>query len=224
MSKALTLGLVWAAILAGGVVSADSPVLEGDLRLPASSNSSERATDLFQGDLGAEIGIGCSNASGTSGGPNDVAVRVTAPLATPFCITSHYWDAFTDVSPTITALTFRVWEGGATPGAVVGQQTGMDFGPHSHTAVIQPPIVVNSAQFFFGHVQPQSDAGTRWGVDTSSGGGNGTSFIRAPNCGLSGWGTLTSIGFSGNWVMSVSVESCVNPVELQTWGQIKSSW
>jgi len=224
MSKILSFGLICVAILAAGTANAQN-VLQGDLQLPANSNESERATDLFQGDLGAEIGIGCSNGSGTSGGPNDVAVSVTSPLATPFHISAHYYNIFTNVSPTITALTFSVWGGGATPGAIVGQQAGMDFAVGYHTAPVAPAICVESAQFFFGQTQPQSTAALRWGLDTSSGGGT-TSFILAPGCGLSAWGTMTSIGFAGNWVMSVSVEDgCgVDPVELTSWGEIKTVW
>ena len=223
MSKILSFGLVCVAVLAAGTANAAN-VLQGDVQLPANSNISESATDLFQGDLGAEIGIGCSNGSGTSGGPNDAAVSVTSPLATPFDITSHYYNIFTNVSPTMTALTFSVWGGGATPGAIVGQQAGLNFAQGDHTVAIAPAISVGSAQFFFGQTQPQSTAALRWGLDTSSGGGT-TSFIKAPGCGLSGWGTMTSIGFAGNWVMSVSVDDGGPvPVELSTWGQIKNVW
>ena len=56
---------------------------------------------LFYGDLTPELGLGCSNPSGTSGGPNDVALGVTASLTPPLAITSHYYNIFTNVSPNI---------------------------------------------------------------------------------------------------------------------------
>ena len=223
MSKTLLVGLISAAILTAGPAPAQN-VLQGDIRHDPNSNPSERVIDLFRGDLGAEIGIGCSNPDGTSGGPNDVAVRVTSPLPTPFNIISHFYNIDTVLSPTITSLTFSVWGAGAIPGGVIGTQPGLDFAFGNHTIAIQPPIAVNSVQFFFGHMQPQTSAGIRWGLDTSSGGGT-DSFIRAPACDAPDWATLTSIGFAGNWVMSVTIDDAgPTPIELATWGQVKKLW
>jgi len=224
MSKKLSLLLVCFALLSVGAVQ----VLALDLRAEPVEHPNpgplDRATDLFQGDLGAEIGIGCSNQSGTIGGPNHLAVSVTSPLAVPFSITSHYYNIFTGVSPTLTALTFAAWGAGSVPPEPpVAVQTGLDFSNGDHTVAISPLIFIESSQFFFGQVQPQTSAGYLWGVDTSSG-GNGTSFIKAPTCDVSEWVTLTSVGFSGNWVMSVSVEDVVVPVELSSWGEIKTVW
>ena len=64
-----------------------------------------------------------------------------------------------------------------------------------------------------GFNQPQSLAGMRIGLDTSSG-GSGFSYLLAPGCGLGSWGTVTSIAFNGEWVMRVLVDDTV-PVELQ---------
>jgi len=221
MHKISLLGLICVVLVVTPAQAQNE--LQGSRVEDPNSNQSERAFELFQGDLGAEIGIGCSNGSGTSGGPNDVAVSVTAPVAIPFIIWTHYYNIFTNVSPTITALTFSVWEGGATPGEIVEQRAGLDFRLGDHTMNFAPPIWVLSSQFFFGQTQPQSTAALRWGLDTSSGGGT-TSFIKAPACGVTAWGTLTSIGFAGNWVMSVSVDGEIVPVELRTWGQIKTLW
>jgi len=175
---------------------------------------------LYQGDLNPELGIGCSNGYGTSGGPNDIAVGVTATTTPPLCITSTWYNVYTQVSTTITALSFVCWTGFGAPGAEFGRQAGIPWSQGNHTVAISPAITCQDAWFFFGQNQPQTNAGMRWGLDTSSGSA-GNSYIKAPTCGLSGWGTLDSIGYPGNWCMSVSVAQ-YSPVELQTWGGIKA--
>jgi len=181
---------------------------------------------LYQGDLGPEIGIGCSNASGTSGGPNYVAVGVTAALTPPFLLTSHFYNIFTQVSPNITALTLKIWAnpgGGEPPYIEFYSVPGMDWTVGNHTAHIIPALAIPSSMFFMGHVQPQTDVGMRWGLDTSSPSA-GNSFIQAPSCGLNVWGTVDSIGYPGNWVMSCTVEDICTPVELSTWGNVKEQY
>jgi hypothetical protein len=174
----------------------------------------ERAELLFHGDLTPEIGVGCSNPSGTAGGPNDVAVGVTASLTPPFAITSHYYNIFTNVAPNIKHLDFVVWAGGAVPGAEIARQSiAPNWSAGDHTVAIAG-FVMSSAQFYFGQNQNQTNVGMRWGLDTSSGSW-GTSFIRAPVCGAGAFTPLDSIGFPGNWVMAVSVEGCSLPVELR---------
>lgn len=202
---------------------------------PASSSGDERVGDLYRGDLLEEIGIGCANESGTSGGPNEFAVCVAgASIPPPYAITSVFYHIEDIVSPTITALTFTVWSGGETPGAVVAEQPGMPFSQGDHRVDIWPAITVEDSAFYFGLNQPQTDAGTRIGLDTSSG-SPVHSFIRAPACGADEWLTMDAIGFPGNWVMSISVGSSVpielgggcgsqpTPVESRTWGEIKST-
>lgn len=173
----------------------------------------EGAEQLFRGDLTAENGIGCSNSAGTSGGPNDWAVGVTASLPTPLNVVSTTYNIFTQISPTITSLSFVAWAGGAAPGAELGRQAGVPFSQGNHTAVVSG-VAVPSAQFYFGLNQGQSNVGLRIGLDTSSGSA-GTSFIRAPTCGATAFASVDSLGFPGNWVMAAVVEDVV-PVELQT--------
>jgi hypothetical protein len=182
----------------------------------------DRAELLFYGDLTPELGIGCSNASGTSGGPNDVAVGVTASLTLPFRITAHYYNVFTQVSPNINQLSFVAWQGGATPGPEIGRQSiAPEWGQGDHTVAINGLLVL-SAQFYFGQNQNQTDVGMRWGVDSSTGSW-GTSFIRAPTCGATSFMLLDDLGFPGNWVMAASVEpGGIIPVELQSWGSVKA--
>ena len=169
----------------------------------------EATEQLFRGDLGAEFGIGCSNPGGTSGGPNDWAVGVTASLSPPFGITSVTYNVFTGNGAG--TLGFVAWAGGLTPGAVLGAQSGMPLTTGNYTVTIAPYIPVADPQFFFGFNQPQTNAGMRIGVDSSS--GSGFSFLQAPTCDLGSWGTLTSIGFPGDWVMAAVVSSIL-PVEL----------
>lgn len=173
----------------------------------------EGTEQLFRGDLTAEIGLGCSNPAGTSGGPNDWAVGVTATLAPPLDVLSTTYNIFTQVSPNINSLSFVAWAGGGSPGAEIGRQTGMAFSQGNHTAAVSG-ITVSSAQFYFGFNQNQANVGMRIGLDTNSG-SEGTSFIRAPTCGAAAFTLVDSLGFAGNWVMAAVVDEVV-PVELMT--------
>jgi hypothetical protein len=212
MKRVLFLGLVLAMAL--GVGTAESQTWSGRsgnqvLELPEAPADSEQ---LFRGDLSAELGIGCSNGSGTSGGPNEMAVGVTASVATPFNVLSTTYNMFTNISPTMTSLTFVAWGGGGSPGGAIGSESGLPFAQGNHTYNLSSPISVPSSQFYFGLDNGQTNAGFRIGVDTSSGSA-GTSFIRAATCGAVAWSTLDSIGFPGNWVMAAVVDDLI-PVEL----------
>lgn len=172
---------------------------------------------LFQGDMVAEQGLGCSNSAGTSGGPNDFAVGVTATLTPPFGIVQTTYNVYTNVSPNLTSFTFKAWQGGGAPGAEIGTAP---FGPAAasqgnHTMAVSPAITVNSASFYFGFYQSQTNVGIRIGLDTTS--TAGTSFIRAPGCGAGSFVTVDSLGFPGNWVMRTIVDDAV-PVELMSLG------
>jgi len=216
MFKGLLMGAVSMVMVVGLAVAHDFP----GYGPAAPQNPPDRPEDLYQGDLIAEIGLGCSNPTGNSGGPNDIAVGVSCDLAPPFCITAHYYFVFTE-SPYVTALSFVCWEGGFEPGPEFARQAGMNWGGGGHTVAISPPAVVNSAFFFLGHNQPQTAAGMRWGLDTSS--SAGTSFIRAPSCGAAAWTMVDALGFPGNWCFSATVET-PSPVELQSWGSVKEAY
>ncbi|MCK5378166.1 MAG: hypothetical protein KAJ78_02130 [Acidobacteria bacterium] len=206
-----TMGLSTAGAASDASLSSPAGALPGPAFPPVQEN---RATEvLFRGDFGAEIGLGCSNGTGNSGGPNDWAVGVTATLTPPFGIVSTTYNIFTGMGYT-TALTFKAWAGGAAPGAEIGAQSGMPMGTGNYTVAVAPPIMLSAQAFYFGFYQPQSTAGMRIGLDTSSG-SEGTSFLLAPGCGLGAWGTVDSIGFAGNWVMRAVVDDTI-PVELMT--------
>jgi len=170
---------------------------------------------LFRGDMTAETGLGCSNTTGNSGGPNDIAQGVTATLTPPMGIIQATYNIFTQ-NGYITQLAFRAWAGAGPPGATIASQalTAAQYSLGTHTVAIAPYIPLANQQFFFGFNQPQTNAGMRWGLDTSSG-PSGTAYIRAPSCGLAAWGTLDSIGYPGAWVMRVLIDDTV-PVELQS--------
>jgi hypothetical protein len=212
----LTTGLVIVAFLAV-VVPVAAEELAG-YGTPPPVDPPLRPTDLFKGDLIPEMGIGCMSPNGDSGGPNDVAQGVTADIAPPFNITSHFYHIFTP-GMFVTALTFAIGDPGLTQWVPV--QSGLSFGPGHQTVAIDPPVQINNSQFFFGQIQPQTNAGMRWGLDTNSGSA-GLSYIRAPACGASEFTLLDALGFPGNWVMSVSVEQ-PTPVELTSWGRVKAT-
>jgi hypothetical protein len=69
---------------------------------------------LFRGDMSPDLGLGCSNPSGMSGGPNDWATKVTATLTPPIPIISTTYNVFSfNSGPT---WDFVAWENGALPG------------------------------------------------------------------------------------------------------------
>jgi len=211
MSKKLVV-MALALALTAGVAAAQLSLSGNAGDATGIKPNTEAMETLFRGDLVPEIGIGCSNGTGNSGGPNDVAVQVTASLAPPFGVISTTYNVFTN-NGFVTTHSFVAWAGGATPGAEIGRQpTPPTQG--ANTAAISPFIPIASASFHFGFNQPSTAEGMRWGLDTS-GGGTGDSFIRAPTCGLTNWGSVTSIGFPGNWVMAAVIDDAV-PVELMT--------
>ena len=217
MFKGLLMGAVSVVMVVGLAVANDLP----GYGPAAPQDPPDRPEDLYQGDLVAEMGLGCSNPTGNSGGPNDIVVGVSCGLAPPFCITGHYYFVYTQMGY-VTQLDFICCEGGFEPGPEFARQAGMDWNAGPHTVAISPPIIVNSGFFFFGHNQPQSAAGMRWGLDTNSGSA-GTSFIRAPACGAAAYMMVDALGFPGNWTFSATVDA-PSPVELQSWGSVKEAY
>jgi hypothetical protein len=215
MIKGLMTVILSLGLLAGGAAAEDT--LAGYDGTPAGAPELRPET-LFQGDLVAEMGLGCSNGAGTSGGPNDIIVGVAAAAAPPLDITNHYYEVFTQYSPTITALSFIVHSGGTSPGGEIGRQSGLDWSQGPHTVALAVNIGTNI--FHFGHNQPQATVGMRWGLDTSSGSAQ-TSYIRAPSCGANVYTLVDALGFAGNWCMSATIGD-TTPVELQSWGSMKA--
>jgi hypothetical protein len=215
--------LVAGGFIVAGVTSAATNAVtldghSGSAGAPIKHQSATETTEqLFRGDLVPEIGLGCSNPTGNSGGPNDWAVGVVATLVPPFDIISTTYNLFTQISPNINQLDFRAWAGGGVPGAQFGSQSGLPFASGNHTVAISPAINVSTAnapggQFYFGLNNAQTNVGIRVGEDTNSGSA-GTSFIRAPICGASSFVTVDSLLFPGNWVMAAVIDDGI-PVEL----------
>ena len=218
MSKALLICALSVVVvgLVGPVAANDLP---GYNTIPP-YDPPDRPMDLYEGDLGAEMGLGCSNTAGTSGGPNDAAQGVTATIPPPFNITAHYYYIYTVVAPFITALSFVCWEDqGAGPGMEFARRAGLDWGDGGHTVAIDPPIPVGAMAFYFGQIQPQTNVGIRWGLDTSSSAER--SYICAPACGVDVFALVDALGYPGNWCFSVTVDQ-PTPVELSTWGSLKA--
>ncbi len=105
--------------------------------------------------------------------------------------------------------------------------SGLPCSAGSHTVSLPQgwvsPQDAPGGQFYIGHNQPQSNAGMRWGLDTSSG-SVGESYIRAPPCGASTFVSVDALGFPGNWVMSVTAVGGASPVELTSWGAITAQY
>jgi hypothetical protein len=173
---------------------------------------------LFRGDMIPDLGLGCSNGSGTMGGPNEWATKVTATLTPPIPIVSTTYNVFTfNSGPT---WDFVAWENGASPGAEIGRiPLGAASGTTGdHTVSLSPSIILQAGQqtFFFGLSQGADTNGVRLGMD-DSGSTPSTVFIRAPGCGVPAFNTVESLGFPGYWVHRILLDEFV-PVELMSFG------
>jgi len=218
--KRILTGIAVAALLVGGVYHAQSveaktakfqaAAIEGVAPHTVGNVSPHlgRATEaLFRGDMTDESGLACSS------GPQDNAVGVTATLAPPFGVISTTYIMRT-LTGNLGTFNFTVYASGGTPGAVIGQQAIPNGGTTgTHTVTINPAINVTTQQFYFG--VGWTGAGAVYpGRDTSSTPISGTSFIRAPTCGVTNFVALESIGFPGNWCFRAIIDDFI-PVELQ---------
>jgi len=210
------------AVMAGGVSfgAAGKPTLtsgkasRAHAPIVSKARTPETQEQLFRGDMAADLGLGCSSGGGTTGGPNDWATKVTAAaVVTPFSIVNTTYNIFSFVSgPTWDIV---AWANGGLPGAEIDRQAlGAGSGTTgNHTIAIVPPVgPVTTATFFFGLSQGADTQGIRIGMDNGGSTPN-TTYIRAPGCGLAGFGTVESIGFPGFWVHRITVDDFV-PVEL----------
>jgi hypothetical protein len=210
------------ALLGGGVAfgaGANRPTLASPNKVkksfPAFKPKHIEATEmLFRGDMLPDLGLGCSNPTGTAGGPNDWATKVTATLTPPFGITNTTYNIFSfNSGPTWDIV---AWANGATPGAELGRtplgQANGTTGNHTVAVVPFVPVPAGQQTFFFGLSQGADLNGVRIGMD-SSGSTPNTVYIRAPGCGLNVFGTVESIGFPGFWVHRITIND-VPPVEL----------
>ncbi len=220
-----TLILTAALVLIAGSVAAQAPSLHGTSGItgvPAPDPVQGGATEVLQvGDYGPEAGIGCSNGAGTSGGPNDLALGVTATsMPANFFLQSVSYNLFTNISPTITNMQFALWAGGGVAPGATGNMTSVPFtGSGFFTVALTPrmPVAASTAPggaFFMGLLQNQSNVGFRAGLDQTS--SAGTSYIRAPTCGAAAFQTVDSLGFAGNWVIRAVANEIQIPVELMT--------
>ncbi len=210
-------------ILETGTAVAEPPTLKGTggaAGATAPTPEHGGATEVLQvGDFLPEIGIGCSNDPGTSGGPNSMALRVTATsMPATFYLQSGTYSNFDQGSPTITHMLFATRVDGTSPGATAAVAS-ISFVDGFNTAVFEPRLPVGAAtapggRFYIGLIQSQTDAGFRAGVDSSSG-SEMTSYVRAPACGVSAFTLLDALGFPGNWVIRAVANELV-PVELMT--------
>jgi hypothetical protein len=175
---------------------------------------------LFRGDMIPELGVGCSNTAGTTGGPNEWATRVTAtlPAAPAWGVTSTTYNIFSFQSgPTWNLM---AWQNTPTiPGAVIAT---CPLGPGSgtlgnHTIAVPTGCLTVPAPlgptFFFGLSQGADTVGVRVGQDSNGPFTPNTVFIRAATCGLAAFASVESIGLPGNWVHRIIVDNSV-PVEL----------
>jgi hypothetical protein len=171
---------------------------------------------LFRGDMIPDLGLGCSNPTGTSGGPNDWATKVTATLVPTFGVISTTYNIFSfNAGPTWNLV---AWNNGSIPGTVIGTcPLGAGSGTQGdHTVTVAPGCLTIPAAagqtFFFGLSQGADLNGVRIGMDSTSS-TPATVYIRAPGCGAAAFTPVEALGFPGHWVHRIIVDDTV-PVEL----------
>jgi hypothetical protein len=212
------------AIVAGGVAigAVQKPTLSSGTAVK--KNSDLRPTPkvpqaqepLFRGDMIPDIGLGCSNPTGTSGGPNDWATKVTATLVPTFGVASTTYNIFTfNAGPTWNLV---AWNNGGIPGTVIGTfplgAGSGTTGDHTVTVPIGGLTIPAAAgqTFFFGLSQGADLNGVRLGMDNTSS-TPATVYIRAPGCGAAAFTAVENLGFPGHWVHRIIIDDTF-PVEL----------
>jgi hypothetical protein len=178
-------------------------------------------------------GIGCSNGTGTSGGPNECAERLT--LCTggpPVNVTTFSYIVVTPGIPgMVTNCSFAIWsdDGGdpAGPGILGCQRPSIPFATVGTFSIPIPgchitPAMTNDGHFFAGLIQG-GIGGMRWGYEDF--GASNDAWIRASACGATTWFPLSAFGLPGDWVFRVCVQPCC-PIEVEefSWGEVKAKY
>jgi hypothetical protein len=228
LRKSVALFVGATAVVAGGISigAVNKPTLSSGKpaahkAVPFAPMKTPQATEpLFRGDMIPEIGLGCSNSVGSTGGPNDWATRVTPtlPPSPSWGVVSTTYNIFSfNSGPTWNLMAWNNTAG--PPGTVIGTcPLGAGSGSNgNHTiAVAAGCLTIPAASgptWFFGLSQGADPQGVRIGMDTNGTITPNTVFIRAPVCGLAAFGTVESIGFPGNWVHRIIADNTL-PVEL----------
>jgi hypothetical protein len=216
-------------IVAGGVaigagqkptLSSGTAVKKKSALRPVSKATTGNQEALFRGDMIPDIGLGCSNPTGTSGGPNDWATKVTASLVPDFGVASTTYNIFTfNAGPTWNLV---AWNNGSIPGTVIGTCV-LPAGSGTqgdHTIAIAPGCLTippaSAPTFFFGLSQGADLNGVRLGMDNTTS-TPATVYIRAPGCGAAAFTAVENLGFPGHWVHRIIVDEGF-PVELMDFG------
>jgi hypothetical protein len=236
MSKRLLVGAIGAVLLVGlaGLAGAESnlrgPAIEGGATLPPVGNA---VIEVLQKGFVVSQGIGCSNAAGTGGGPNDVAEGLTLALNAPpvDLLTFSYIVQTPGVPGFATACNFAAWAdgGGPAPGAQICFGPPVPFLTSGAFAIPLAgckllPGDTQAGHFFAGLVQG-GIGGMRWGYDSGGGAILGDAWIRASGCGAFTWGELGGFGLPGAWVFRVTLDA-QPPIEVEefSWGEIKARY
>jgi hypothetical protein len=179
------------------------------------------------------LGIGCSNAFGTSGGPNDCAEGLTLCTAAPVDVKTFSYVVQTPGIPGfVTGCAFAAWSdagaAGGPPGTTVCVGPAIPFATFGAFSVPVTGCKITTASTAGGHfyagLKQGGIGGMRWGYQTA-GAVVGDAWIRASGCGAAAFGSLTGFGFPGAWVFRVCVDQ-QGPIEVEefSWGSIKAKY
>ncbi len=228
MNKRLLVGCTLVVLLMAGVAGANTlkgrPTEDG----PSLPDVTALPVCAMQKGFVVTQGIGCSNASGTSGGPNDVAEMLTLCTAAPVDVLTFSYIVWTPGIPGfVTGCDFALWNGGPSPGATACVGPAVPFATFGTYSIPVTGCKITAGmtaggQFYAGMKQYGS-GGMRWGYEDFA--PSQDAWIRAPGCGASAWANLAGFGLPGDWVFRLVVD-VQGPVEVEnfSWGQIKADY
>jgi hypothetical protein len=232
MIKRLLVGTFSAVLLLAGVAGANSlkgkQVNDG----PSLPDVTSVAACAMQKGFVVSQGIGCSNGTGTSGGPNDVAEGLTLCTAAPVDVKTFSYIVQTPGVPGFaTSARFAAWSdaGGGTPGAQMCTGPAVPFLTAGTFSVPLTGCKITTAMtnggHFFAGMNQGGIGGMRWGYDSSGSAIIGDAYIRAASCGATNFLSLTALGLPGAWVFRVTVDA-QGPIEVEqfSWGEVKAKY
>lgn len=154
--------------------------------------------------------VGCSDAGGTAGNPQDNVECFTSSLTPPLAVSEvEYFLGVSVPLPTALTLVVFAWPGaGSPPGAQIGSAVlpAADIVTGQHTFVLPTPIASPSASFCVG--LRGTAAGDGFRVSVSDAAVAGESYLTASACGLATATELSTAGVSDG-------AYCIRPTVLE---------
>lgn len=191
------------------------------LCFPFSLNAAQETLSNVVGDciVDPDNEIGCSDPGGVIGNPNDlVECYYNATLTPPFELTAFTYTIGTSVPPP-DSLNLKVfeWSGPGAPGSLITTVAlgAGDLTPGFHNLVLASPVALPTPDFCVGLNSDPADDGFRAATTVEfSGYTAGTSWVKAPDCGIIDFTEMINIGFEENWCFSATINQLIFELDI----------